>query len=115
MKRSPRRAIETFRAVSICRRLASTGPVRLASRALSTGRKTTSSAGALRRSLNARPPSSCRRALHLRLQRFGERIQALPQVGTVLLRLAALGEGRTDLTLHLDRVLAKQRARVGRR
>src|SRR3954463_13665887 len=105
-KRSPRRAMETSSAVSIWRRFASSGPHNAARRALSTGSNDSSSVGFLRRAFTVgillqkeKPAGWTRRALswlqaarsgggalHRRLDRFLERVEALGDVGTRLLR-----------------------------
>src|SRR5260221_11262572 len=99
----------TLSAVSIWRRLASSGPHNAASRTLSTGLKATSSAVARRRALM---PGSRTHALHRHLERLLERVAALGQGGARLLRQALAALVGLEARDQRARVLAQQRARV---
>src|SRR5437868_7370035 len=101
-------------AVSICRRLASSGPQSEASRALSTGEKATSAVACRRRGLVLKAGRSSPHPLHGSLERFLEGVEA---VGKMRARL--LGQSRTMLRSaklgdQLARVLALQGAGIRR-
>src|SRR5207237_109952 len=114
VNRSPRRAIVTSSAVSIWRRLASSGPQSEASRALSTGVKATSAVAWRRRGWLLKCAPSHSHPLHGSLERLVQGVEAIGQMRVGLLGQAGPMLRDAQLRDQPTGVFALQRARIRR-